>query len=43
MPRRIKSLVAFTLLSLWGSFVFAAETSDPFGTDALLPPKPALR
>ena len=43
MLRRNKSPVICTLICLWSSFAFAGETSDPFGTDALLPPKPALR
>ncbi|MFZ2301473.1 MAG: TolC family protein [Gallionella sp.] len=36
----IKQLVAFTLLS--SSLAVAGEASDPFGTEALVPPKPVL-
>jgi outer membrane protein len=32
-----------TLLCLWSSLVFASEMSDPFGTEAMMPLKPALR
>ncbi len=32
-----------TLLCLWNSLAVAGETSDPFNTEAMLPPKPALR
>ena len=38
-----KWLAIFILLCLWSSFVLASETSDPFGTDAMLPLKPGLR
>jgi len=43
----LRSIVC-TLLCVWSSLAFAGETSgsfghDPFGTDAMLPPKPALR
>lgn len=38
-----KWLVIFILLFLWNSLAFASETSDPFGTEAMLPLKPALR
>jgi len=31
------------LLCLWSSLALAKETSDPFGTEAVLPLKPALR
>lgn len=31
------------LFCLWGDFALAAETSDPFGTEAMQPRKPALR
>ena len=31
------------LLGLWGGLALAEETSDPFGTEAALPLKPALR
>jgi len=33
----------YMLLCLWSGFVMAEETSDPFNTEAMLPPKPALR
>src|SRR3989338_1480970 len=32
-----------TLFCLWSGLLAAAETSDPFGTEAMLPLKPALR
>ena len=31
-----------TLVCLCSGLVFASEMSDPFGTEAMLPPKPAL-
>ena len=40
----IASLLLGTALSVLSScHAVAAETSDPFGTDATLPPRPALR
>jgi outer membrane protein len=38
-----KRLVVCTLLCLWSGFALAAETSDPFGTEAEQPLKPGLR
>ena len=43
-PKAIaKWLVICILLSLWNSLAFASEMSDPFGTEAMAPLKPALR
>lgn len=43
-PKSIaKWLVICILLSLWNSLAFASEMSDPFGTEAMVPLKPALR
>ncbi len=43
-PKAIaKWLVICFLLSLWNSLAFASEMSDPFGTEAMVPLKPALR
>ena len=39
----VKRLVTCALLCLCSGVVVAGETSDPFGTEALLPPQPALR
>ena len=36
-------IIFCTLLCLWSSLLAAGETSDPFGTEAMLPLKPALR
>ncbi|MDZ4202731.1 MAG: TolC family protein [Gallionella sp.] len=33
----------YALLCLWSGFALATETADPFGTEASLPLKPALR
>jgi outer membrane protein len=38
-----KWLVICALFCPWSGSVIAGETSDPFGTDSMLPPKPALR
>ena len=38
-----KWLVICILLSHWNSLAFASEMSDPFGTEAMVPLKPALR
>ena len=40
-PHQIRYVCA--LLCLWSSLALAKETSDPFGTEAALPLKPALR
>ena len=42
MRIQAKTFQLFILSCLWCNLAVAAETSDPFGTDALLPPKPAL-
>ncbi|MDO8262369.1 MAG: TolC family protein [Gallionella sp.] len=34
--------IFYTLLCLWSGLLAAAETSDPFGTESMLPPRPAL-
>jgi len=34
--------ILFTLLCLWSIPLAAGETSDPFNTEAMLPPRPAL-
>ena len=36
-------IIFCTLLCLWSGLLAAEETSDPFSTEAMLPPKPALR
>ena len=43
MHPRIQPSFLFALLFLWSSFAFAGNISDPFDTEELLPPKPALR
>jgi TolC family type I secretion outer membrane protein len=43
MPHQSLYLLFATLLYLWSGFAMAEETSDPFNTEAMLPPKPALR
>lgn len=42
MPPRINPFIS-ALFYLWSNLVFAAETSDPFDTESMLPPRPALR
>ncbi len=36
-------IIFCTLLCLWSGLLAAEETSDPFSTEEMLPPKPALR
>lgn len=43
MIRRLAYPSICALLCLCSGLAFSAENSDPFGTDAMLPPKPALR
>jgi outer membrane protein len=42
-PAAIAALLLPAFLLLSGSHALARETSDPFGTDSSMPPKPALR
>lgn len=42
MPHHLHRYTFYTLLYLWSGFALAEETSDPFNTEAMLPPKPAL-
>lgn len=43
MPMHSIRPIFCAALCLWSGFALAAETSDPFGTEATLPLKPALR
>lgn len=43
MHRWINRFFIFTPLYLWSNLVFAGIASDPFDTESMLPPKPALR
>ncbi len=42
MPPHLYRPAFYTLLLLWSGVAVAEETSDPFNTEALQPPKPAL-
>lgn len=43
MPTHLYRYTLYMLLHLWSGWAVAAETSDPFNTDAMQPLKPALR
>lgn len=43
MQPRLNHLYSFALLYLWSYPVFAGGFSDPFDTESMLPPRPALR
>jgi outer membrane protein len=42
MPHHLLRYTFCALLYFWSGFAVAEETSDPFNTEAMLPPKPAL-
>jgi outer membrane protein len=42
MPHYFHRYIFYMLLCLWSSSPFAEETSDPFNTDSMLPPRPVL-
>ena len=43
MPTHLYRYTLYMLLHLWSGWAVAAETADPFNTDAMQPPNPTLR